>query len=187
MNRRKDQDRLLLENDLGWRLYLWERGHKISYPNSTIRRYLLLFTPVILGVLLILLLWISDVRGQRYELRAVVLVTTILLSVLMGLAASRTMSLRVDSQRGIVNALGFRLSLADIRLLIPYEAHRGRYTLYVSATRIRSRLFFWIPPTRYVAWESRDRSEVKRIMEEVFAATVTTEGPGRFDYIQRRE
>jgi len=167
-----------LQNPLGWRLYERPGGHRIAPPNPLVRRCLLLLGPMTVYVLLLLLaIWLRDGRIPSFHGWGIMIVM-----ILMGLVMSWRRSSLVDRPTGFLRVDGARFHLAHFTPLLYHVQKKDRYVIYAhDGTPRRFRTF-----STHVIWESADRSEAVGVLDDVFGITVLEEGPGMFEYTQRR-
>jgi hypothetical protein len=160
------------KNSLGWSVHLWRHGYKIMYSHSLVYKCLIILVPVILGVLLIKL------KGESFTQKDSVIVIAILF--LINFWVLLPWRFYIDRKKEILKILWFQIPFSQLMLLITNTKDGGCYVLHAHHKK-RSILFPLI-------WESADKSEVFRVMETIFGATILkddVEETGSFSYKQK--
>lgn len=159
-------------NSFGWCVRKWEHGYKIMYFHSHLNKCLILFGPVVLGMLLIKLKGVNFFHADSIML--------ILILLLISFWVLRPWGFYVDQEKEILKIGNLRISFSQLMLLITYTKDKRHYILHA-----RNKKWASLFP---LLWESADKSEVIRIIETIFGGSVLKEdieGTGMFSYKQK--
>ena len=159
-------------NSFGWCARRWEHGYKIMHSHSHIKKCLIIFGPMFLGMLLIKLK-----GGDFFHADSIIL---ILILLLISIWLLRPWSFYVNREKEILKIGNLRIPFSQLMLLITYTKDKRHYVLHA-----RNKKWVSLFP---LLWESSDKSEVIRVMETIFGGFVLKEdieGTGMFSYKQK--
>ena len=158
-------------NSFGWCVRQWEHGYKIMHSHSRLKKCLIIFGPMFLGMLLIKLK-----RGDFFHADSILL---ILILLLISFWLLRPWRFYVNREKEIIKIGNLRIPFSKLMLLITYTKEKRHYVLHA-----RNKKWVSLFP---LLWESADKSEVIKIMETIFGGFVLkedVEGTGLFSYKQ---
>ena len=159
-------------NSFGWCVCKWENGYKIMYFHSLLKKCLIIFGPMFLGILLIKL------KGENFFQADSIMLILILLMISFWLL--RPWDFYVDRAKEILKIGNLRIPFSQLMFLITYTKDKRHYILHA-----RNKKWASLFP---LLWESKDKSEVFSIIETVFGGSVLKEdieGTGMFSYKQK--
>ena len=159
-------------NSFGWCVRKWEHGYKIMHFHTRLKKYLIVFGPMFLGMLLIKLK-----GGNFFHIDSIML---ILILLLISFWVLRPWDFYIDREKEVLKIGGLRIPFSQLMLLITYTKDKRHYMLHARNKR-------WVSLFPLL-WESADKSEVIRIMETIFGGFVLKEdieGTGMFSYKQK--
>jgi hypothetical protein len=159
-------------NSFGWCVRKWKHGYKVMYFHSRLKKCLIIFGPVILGMLLIKL------KGGNFIQQDSIMLMLVLLLISFWLL--RPWDFYVDRDKEILKIGNLRIPFSRLMLHITYAKDKRYYMLYA-----RNKKWASLFP---LLWESADKSEVIGIIETIFGGSVLkedVEGTGMFSYKQK--